>query len=91
MRGRAISRDELLNEVWGYENYPCTRTVDNHILKLRPKLENDPANPALLVTMHGLGYNSFLSSLCDYRVAHTHKSESSSPGVEDQSIWCKVA
>jgi DNA-binding response OmpR family regulator len=53
---RAISRDELLNEVWGYENYPCTRTVDNHILKLRQKLENDPANPAHLVTMHGLGY-----------------------------------
>jgi hypothetical protein len=36
---RVISRDELLNEVWGYENYPCTRTVDNHILKLRQKLE----------------------------------------------------
>jgi DNA-binding response OmpR family regulator len=53
---RAISRDELLNEVWGYENYPCTRTVDNHILKLRQKLESDPANPAHLVTMHGLGY-----------------------------------
>ena len=53
---RAISRDELLNEVWGYENYPCTRTVDNHILKFRQKLENDPANPRSLVTMHGLGY-----------------------------------
>src|ERR1700675_4700154 len=39
---RVISRDELLNEVWGYENYPCTRTVDNHILKLRKKLESDP-------------------------------------------------
>ncbi len=45
---RVISRDELLNEVWGYENYPCTRTVDNHILKLRKKLEKDPANPAHL-------------------------------------------
>jgi DNA-binding response OmpR family regulator len=53
---RAISRDELMNEVWGYENYPCTRTVDNHILKLRQTLENDPAKPAHLVTMHGLGY-----------------------------------
>jgi DNA-binding response OmpR family regulator len=53
---RAISRDELLKEVWGYENYPCIHTVDNHILKLRQKLENDPANPAHLVTMHGLGY-----------------------------------
>jgi DNA-binding response OmpR family regulator len=39
-------RDEL-NEVWGYENYPCTRTVDNHILKLRKKLENDSANPRI--------------------------------------------
>jgi DNA-binding response OmpR family regulator len=53
---RALSRNELLNEVWGYENYPCTRTVDNHILRLRQKLENDPANPAHLVTIHGLGY-----------------------------------
>ena len=53
---RAISRDELLDKVWGYNSYPCTRTVDNHILRLRQKLENDPANPAHLVTMHGLGY-----------------------------------
>jgi len=53
---RPISRDELLNEVWGYENYPTSRTVDNHILRLRQKLENDPSNPAHLVTMHGLGY-----------------------------------
>jgi DNA-binding response OmpR family regulator len=53
---RAISRDELLNEVWGYRNYPSSRTVDNHILRLRQKLENHPANPAHLVTIHGLGY-----------------------------------
>jgi DNA-binding response OmpR family regulator len=53
---RPVSRDELLNEVWGYENFPSSRTVDNHILRLRQKLENDPANPAHLVTMHGLGY-----------------------------------
>ena len=53
---RPISRDELLNKVWGYECYPCTRTVDNHILRLRQKLENDPADPAHLVTIHGLGY-----------------------------------
>jgi DNA-binding response OmpR family regulator len=53
---RAISRDELLDKVWGYKSYPCTRTVDNHILRLRQKLENDPSNPAHLVTMHGLGY-----------------------------------
>jgi len=53
---RVVSRDELLNEVWGYENYPCTRTVDNHILRLRQKLENDFSNPAHLLTWHGVGY-----------------------------------
>lgn len=53
---RVISRDELLNEVWGYQNYPSTRTVDNHILKLRQKLEKDPANPAHFRTIHGMGY-----------------------------------
>ena len=53
---RPISRDEFLNKVWGYESYPCTRTVDNHVLRLRQKLEDDPANPAHLVTVHGLGY-----------------------------------
>jgi len=53
---RVISRDELLNEVWGYQNYPSTRTVDNHILKLRQKLERDPANPIHFRTVHGMGY-----------------------------------
>ena len=53
---RVISRDELLNEVWGYENYPCTRTVDNHILRLRQKLERDPSRPAHFRTVHGAGY-----------------------------------
>jgi len=53
---RVISRDELLNEVWGYQNYPSTRTVDNHILKLRQKLEKDPANPTHFRTVHGVGY-----------------------------------
>jgi len=54
--GRVISRDELLNKVWGYENYPCTRTVDNHILKLRQKLERDPSRPVHFRTVHGAGY-----------------------------------
>jgi DNA-binding response OmpR family regulator len=54
--GRVISREELLNEVWGYQNYPSTRTVDNHILRLRQKLEPDPAVPQFLITMHGAGY-----------------------------------
>jgi DNA-binding response OmpR family regulator len=53
---RVISRDELLNEVWGYENYPCTRTVDNHILRLRKKLETEPAHPKHFHTVHSSGY-----------------------------------
>lgn len=53
---KVISRDELLNEVWGYQNYPCTRTVDNHILRLRQKLETDPSDPSHFVTVHGVGY-----------------------------------
>jgi DNA-binding response OmpR family regulator len=53
---RVISRDELLNKVWGYQNYPTTRTVDNHILKLRQKLERDPGNPTHFRTFHGIGY-----------------------------------
>jgi hypothetical protein len=53
---RVISRDEMLNEVWGYENYPCTRTVDNHILRLRQKLECNPSRPVHFRTMHGTGY-----------------------------------
>lgn len=59
---RVISREELLNQVWGYQNYPSTRTVDNHILRLRQKLEPDPANPRFFVTVHGAGYKFVLSS-----------------------------
>ena len=54
--GRVISRAELLNEVWGYQDYPSTRTVDNHIWKLRLKLEEDPATPVHFQTVHGAGY-----------------------------------
>jgi len=53
---RVISRDELLNEVWGYENYRCTRTIDNHILKLRKKLESEPSHPKHFRTVHCAGY-----------------------------------
>src|SRR6478736_9149013 len=53
---RVISRDELLNEVWGYQNYPSTRTVDNQVAKLRKKLERDPSQPVHLRTVHGAGY-----------------------------------
>jgi DNA-binding response OmpR family regulator len=54
--GKVVSREELLNEVWGYENYPTTRTVDNHILRLRQKLEKDPGFPVHFRTVHGAGY-----------------------------------
>jgi DNA-binding response OmpR family regulator len=53
---RVLSREELLNLVWGYRNYPSTRTVDNHILRLRQKLEKDPANPLHFRTVHSSGY-----------------------------------
>ncbi len=53
---RVLSREELLNHVWGYQNYPSTRTVDNHILRLRQKLEKDPANPQYFRTVHSAGY-----------------------------------
>ena len=53
---RVISREELLNEVWRYDNYPRTRTVDNHILKLRKKLEAEPDHPKHFHTVHSSGY-----------------------------------
>lgn len=55
-RGEVVTRDELLEEVWGYEAAPMTRTVDVHISWLRQKLEEDPANPKFIVTVHGQGY-----------------------------------
>jgi DNA-binding response OmpR family regulator len=51
-----LSRDRLLDEVWGYENYPNTRTVDTHIVHLRQKLEPNPEEPRFIVTVHGSGY-----------------------------------
>lgn len=53
---RVISRTELLNRVWGYENYPRTRTVDNYIVRLRQKLEKNPDRPTHFRTVHGAGY-----------------------------------
>jgi DNA-binding response OmpR family regulator len=53
---QVLTREELLNEVWGYNSYTTTRTVDNQILKLRQKLEPDPANPKHLLTIYGAGY-----------------------------------
>jgi DNA-binding response OmpR family regulator len=63
--GRVLTRDELLNEVWGYQNYPSTRTVDNHILRLRQKLEPDAANPRYFLTIHGAGYKFVPGNLAD--------------------------
>jgi DNA-binding response OmpR family regulator len=54
--GCVISREQLLNEVWGYQNYPTTRTVDNHVLRLRQKLEPDATRPRYFLTVHGAGY-----------------------------------
>lgn len=54
--GDVLTRDDLLNEVWGYEATPTTRTVDNHIASLRAKLEIAPGEPVHLLTIHGVGY-----------------------------------
>lgn len=59
---RVLTREELLNDVWGYNFYPSTRTVDNQVLKLRQKLEENPANPTYLRTVHGIGYKLVLSA-----------------------------
>ncbi len=54
--GAVVTRDELLNKVWGYDAMPTTRTVDNHIASLRAKLEDEPAEPWHLLTIYGVGY-----------------------------------
>jgi two-component system alkaline phosphatase synthesis response regulator PhoP len=55
-RGEVITRDRLLDEVWGYEQFPTTRTVDTHVLRLRQKLERDPEHPVWILTVHRQGY-----------------------------------
>ncbi|MBI4254314.1 MAG: response regulator transcription factor [Candidatus Rokubacteria bacterium] len=55
-RGEVVTRERLLDEVWGYERFPTTRTVDTHILRLRRKFEADPNRPAVIETVHGQGY-----------------------------------
>ena len=60
--GEVVSRDVLLNEVWGLENYPTTRTVDNHIASLRAKIEANPSEPRRLLTVHGVGYKLVLGN-----------------------------
>lgn len=56
MDGKVVSRDDLLDKIWGYEKYPTTRTIDNHILKLRKKIEIDPNHPLHILTVYGGGY-----------------------------------
>jgi DNA-binding response OmpR family regulator len=55
-RGKVVTRDELLDEVWGYNSYPTTRTVDNHIARLRQKIEANVDEPRHILTVHGVGY-----------------------------------
>jgi len=55
-RGSTLSREEMLNEVWGYNAMPTTRTVDVHVAWLRQKLEPNPRHPQFILTIHGLGY-----------------------------------
>ncbi len=55
-RGDVVTRDQLLNAVWGYEDFPFTRTVDMHIAKLRKKIEDNPGAPRYIITVHRLGY-----------------------------------
>jgi len=55
-RNSTISRDDLLTEIWGYDETPTTRTVDNFILKLRQKVEVDSNHPQIIITVHGIGY-----------------------------------
>ena len=55
-RNQTVSREDLLEKIWGYEESPTTRTVDNFILKLRQKIESDPNHPRVIITVHGIGY-----------------------------------
>jgi len=63
-RGEVVTRERLLDEVWGYERFPTTRTVDTHILRLRRKFEADPDRPAFILTVHGQGYTFTEVSQC---------------------------
>jgi two-component system alkaline phosphatase synthesis response regulator PhoP len=54
--GEMLSREQLLREIWGYDAFPTTRTVDNHILRLRKKIEDTPESPRHILTQRGAGY-----------------------------------
>jgi len=55
-KGEVVSREALLDKVWGYDKFPTTRTIDNHILKLRKKIEEDPSRPRHIFSIYGEGY-----------------------------------
>jgi len=55
-KGEVVTRDDLLNQVWGYESFPYTRTIDAHIATLRKKIEDRPEEPEMIITIHGKGY-----------------------------------
>jgi len=55
-RGEVVARDDLLDKIWGYESFPTTRTIDNHILKMRKKIEEDPSHPQYILSVYGGGY-----------------------------------
>jgi DNA-binding response OmpR family regulator len=55
-RGEVVARNDLLDKIWGYESYPTTRTIDNHILKLRKKIEDEPSHPKYILSVYGGGY-----------------------------------
>jgi two-component system alkaline phosphatase synthesis response regulator PhoP len=55
-RGEVVTRNDLLDKIWGYDSFPTTRTVDNHILKLRKKIEEDPSHPRYILSVYGGGY-----------------------------------
>jgi len=55
-KGEVVTRDDLLNQVWGYESFPYTRTIDAHIATLRKKIEERPEEPEMIITIHGKGY-----------------------------------
>ncbi len=61
-KNRTISRDNLLNAIWGYDFQPTTRTIDNFILKLRHKIEENPNEPTIILTVHGIGYKLILNN-----------------------------
>ena len=61
-RNDTVSRYDLLEDIWGYNESPTTRTVDNFILKLRQKVEDNPNEPRIILTVHGVGYKLVASS-----------------------------